>query len=76
MQITLAQSDAGDAATAAQLLLRIVSSPPLLALGLVSAATPWARRAARCWRSTSPFLRPSVSFLDTLVSILIDFILI
>ena len=60
------RSEAGDAATTDQLLIGIVYSPPPLALGLVSAAGPWACQVACCWRSTSPFIRPSVAFLVTL----------
>ena len=66
MQGLPAQTEAGDAATAAQLLLRVVSSSPPLALGIIPAAAPWDFQAARFWRSNSPFLRPSVAFFLTL----------
>ena len=62
---TLARTEAGDAATAAQL-LRLEPSSLLIVEGLIPDIAPWALRADRCWRSPPPFLWPSVAFFATL----------
>ena len=61
----LARTEAGDAVTAVQLLGLDSSAPPLV-WGIVAAGTPWALQAARSWRSSPSFLRPSAAFFATL----------
>ena len=71
---TLAETEAGEAATAAQLLGLDATAPTLNGV-LVSVSLPWARRAARCLLSSPPllsFLRPSEASFATLAVTLDD----